>query len=516
VTVHEIIALLGRLAEATRRAEAARSLAAAIGASEVVVLVSDADLGILVPGPGFAQTLAGGPAWRALLGSSPVPGRKAARLPPASGAEPVEALLLTAADGTTLVALGGVHDQAAAELVEASLPLLGAALRAEQRAATAAGMAALALRRADERKDEFLAMLAHELRNPLSPIVTALHLIYLHIEAKEPFDRELQVIGRQLANFTRLVDDLLDVSRITQGKIELRRENVPLSAVIDRALESAEPALRTRRQRLEVDLPEAPIVLQADPVRLAQVVANLLGNASKYTAEGGSIAVRAHRGDSAAEIEVEDDGIGITADLLPRVFDLFSQAPQALDRTQGGLGIGLTVSRALVELHGGTICAESGGVGKGSRFTVRLPLANGEATRGLEVSADELPRKPLRVLVVDDNGDAAQMLSEALRLWGHSVSTACEGAEALRIAAESVPQVILLDVGLPGMNGYQVAQRLRERRSRAWIVGVSGYGTPEDKRQAQAAGFDQYLVKPVELRKLRALLAAAPPDPTPC
>ena len=355
-------------------------------------------------------------------------------------------------------------------------------------------------------------MLAHELRNPLSPIVTALHLIYLHIEAKEPFDRELQVIGRQLGHFTRLVDDLLDVSRITQGKIQLRRESVPLAAVIDRAVELAEPALRTRRQRLEVDLPELPVFLQADPVRLAQVMGNLLGNASKYTAEGGSIAVRGRRSDSAAEIAVEDDGIGIAAELLPRVFDLFSQAPQALDRTQGGLGIGLTVSRALVELHGGTIRAESGGAGKGSRFTVRLPLANGEAARAPEASSDELPRRPLRVLVVDDNGDSAQMLSDALRLWGHSVSTAGEGAEALRIAAESVPQVILLDVGLPGMNGYEVAQRLRERRSRAWIVGVSGYGTAEDKRQARAAGFDQYLVKPVELRTLRALLATAPPE----
>jgi signal transduction histidine kinase len=482
VTVHEIMALLGRMAEPTGRAEAARSLAAAIGADEVVVLIRDPARGILVPGPGFAQALpAAGPSWRA-----------------------------TAADGTTLVALGGIRDQAAAELLEASLPLLGVALRAEQRAAAAAGGATVALRRADERKDEFLAMLAHELRNPLSPMVTALHLIYQHIEAKEPFDRELQVIGRQLAHFTRLVDDLLDVSRITQGKIRLRREIVPLAAVIDRAVETAEPALRAREQRLEVALPEPPIFLQADPVRLAQVLANLLGNASKYTAKGGSIAVRAHHGDSGAEIAVEDDGIGIAADLLPRVFDLFSQAPQALDRTQGGLGIGLTVSRALVELHGGTIRAESGGAGKGSRFTVRLPLASREATRGREASADEPPRRALRVLVVDDNGDSAQMLSDALRRWGHSVSTAGEGAEALRLAAESVPQVILLDVGLPGMSGYEVAQRLRERRSRAWIVGVSGYGSAEDKRQAHAAGFDQYLVKPVELRTLRALLAAAP------
>ena len=483
VAVHELIALLGRLAEPMGRAEAARSLAAAIGAREVVVLVGDAALGTLVPGPGFAQTLPAGPAWRA-----------------------------TAADGTTLVALGGIREQAVAELLEASLPLVGAALRAERRAAAETSRLNRELRRAEERQDEFLAMLAHELRNPLSPIVTALHLIYLHIEAKEPFDRELQVIGRQLGHFTRLVDDLLDVSRITQGKIQLRRESVPLAAVIDRAVELAEPALRTRRQRLEVDLPELPVFLQADPVRLAQVMGNLLGNASKYTAEGGSIAVRGRRSDSAAEIAVEDDGIGIAAELLPRVFDLFSQAPQALDRTQGGLGIGLTVSRALVELHGGTIRAESGGAGKGSRFTVRLPLANGEAARAPEVSSDDLPRRPLRVLVVDDNGDSAQMLSDALRLWGHSVSTAGEGAEALRIAAESVPQVILLDVGLPGMNGYEVAQRLRERRSRAWIVGVSGYGTAEDKRQARAAGFDQYLVKPVELRTLRALLATAPPE----
>jgi signal transduction histidine kinase len=285
VTVHEIMALLGRMAEPTGRAEAARSLAAAIGADEVVVLIRDPGRGILVPGPGFAQALpAAGPSWRA-----------------------------TAADGTTLVALGGIRDQAAAELLEASLPLLGVALRAEQRAAAAAGGATVALRRADERKDEFLAMLAHELRNPLSPMVTALHLIYQHIEAKEPFDRELQVIGRQLAHFTRLVDDLLDVSRITQGKIRLRREIVPLAAVIDRAVETAEPALRAREQRLEVALPEPPIFLQADPVRLAQVLANLLGNASKYTAKGGSIAVRAHHGDSGAEIAVEDDGIGIAA-----------------------------------------------------------------------------------------------------------------------------------------------------------------------------------------------------------
>src|ERR1700737_395718 len=222
VAVHELIALLGRLAEPMGRAEAARSLAGAIGARGGVVLVGAGALGPLVPGPGFAQTLPAGPAWRA-----------------------------TAADGTTLVALGGIRDQAVAELLEASLPLLGAALRAERRAAAETSRLNRELRRAEERQDEFLAMLAHELRNPLSPIVTALHLIYLHIEAKEPFDRELQVIGRQLGHFTRLVDDLLDVSRITQGKIQLRREIVPLGAVIDRAVETAEPALRTRRQRLE-------------------------------------------------------------------------------------------------------------------------------------------------------------------------------------------------------------------------------------------------------------------------
>jgi PAS domain S-box-containing protein len=368
------------------------------------------------------------------------------------------------------------------------------------------------LRVADQRKDEFLAMLAHELRNPLAPITNAVAVLRLpNLEASR-LDWARDVIDRQVRQLSRLVDDLLDVSRITRGTVQLRTEPVELCTIIARAVETSRPPITLRQHKLTVTLPQESVLIEADPLRLAQVFGNLLNNAAKYTEEGGCIRVTVERGPNEALIRVRDTGIGISAEMLPRVFDLFTQADKSLDRSQGGLGIGLTLVQRLVELHGGTVEAHSAGLGQGSEFVVRLPLMGAVRTGSgpAPVSADgeEPSSRGRRVLIVEDNHDAAETLGLLLESTGQEVHVVHDGTAAVQAARSFRPDVVLLDIGLPGMNGYDVARRLRAERDlgQPLLVALTGYGQEEDRTRAREAGFDLYLVKPVDPDALKALL----------
>ncbi len=370
-----------------------------------------------------------------------------------------------------------------------------------------------ALLDADRRKDEFLAMLAHELRNPLAPIRNATQVLKV-TGADDPRQRWAHdVIERQTQHITRLVDDLLDVSRITQGMIALRRERVEMATVLERAIETNRPLAEARGQELRVTLPPSPLQVDGDQTRLVQVMANLINNAIKFSDEGGQITVAATREGANAVVRVIDKGIGIPGELMPRIFELFAQADRSLDRSQGGLGIGLTLVRLLVDLHGGSVEVRSDGAGLGSEFVVRLPLAVAEEVTaaapaaGTNVAAGQ-DRGSLRVLVVEDNLDSAEMLSMMLSLNGYQTEIAHDGAAALEATPRFLPQVVLCDIGLPGMNGYEVAQQLRARNTdgQPTLIALSGYGRDEDRRRAADAGFDHHLVKPVEPEALFALL----------
>jgi len=370
-----------------------------------------------------------------------------------------------------------------------------------------------ALREAGRRKDEFLAMLAHELRNPLAPIRNAAQVLKLLGSPDVDQRWALGVIERQAQHLTRLVDDLLDVSRITQGKIALRREAVDLASVVQRAVEGCRSAIDERGQRLHVAVAPDPVRVEGDLTRLVQVVGNLLHNAAKYTPERGNVWVAAGVEDGRAVVRVRDDGIGLPDDLLPHVFDLFTQADRSLDRSQGGLGIGLTLARRLVELHGGRVEAHSEGPGRGSEFVVILPILESAAPptgTGETGATDARSRSGLRILVVEDHADSAEMLAFLLRLEGHDVRVANDGPGALEAARVYRPDVILCDIGLPGMNGYEVASRLRseEEGAGARLIALSGYGQAEDRRRSKEAGFDFHLTKPVEPDALTALLAS--------
>jgi PAS domain S-box-containing protein len=379
------------------------------------------------------------------------------------------------------------------------------------------------LKEADRRKDEFLAMLAHELRNPLAPIRNAAALIGMTgggAGDAENLRTAREMIERQVEHLTRLVDDLLDVSRITRGRVTLQPETVALSEVFARAVETSRPLVEARRHRLDVSLPPAPILVEGDPTRLAQVVENLLTNAAKYTDAGGEIRLSGEvedgPGGPQAVVRVRDNGIGMAAELLPHVFDLFTQDERTLDRSQGGLGIGLTLVRRLVELHGGRVEALSEGPGRGSEFVVRLPVARKSEveSRKSEEGGSAAPnadfRIPnLRVLVVDDNADSAESLSLIFSLQGYEVRAAHDGQAALDAAAEFAPDVIVLDIGLPVMDGYEVARRLRERpeEGRLLLVALTGYGQERDRERALAAGFNHHLVKPVNFTELLSLVS---------
>ena len=364
----------------------------------------------------------------------------------------------------------------------------------------------------DRRKDEFLAMLSHELRNPLAPILHAAELLGhedagLVREARE-------IIRRQAAHLTRLVDDLLDVSRITRGTVRLERRSVPLREVVDAAVDTWRHLLAKRQQRLTVELPPEPIRLDGDATRLAQVVSNVFHNAIKFTPEGGSIAILAEREGDGVAIRVRDDGMGMAPEELERVFDLFVQGPPPLDRPQGGLGLGLTLARRLAELHGGTVEATSAGPGRGSEFVVRIPEGKTPSDTASSTTAappESPPRPARRVLVVDDNEDAREALRFLLEDEGHAVRTAGDGPGALDELDGFRPEVVLLDIGLPGLDGYEVAREMRAREAgrETLLVAVSGYGLPEDRARSRAAGFDDHLLKPVAPQVLLDLVRDA-------
>jgi PAS domain S-box-containing protein len=391
--------------------------------------------------------------------------------------------------------------------------------QAQQRTIGELRRAEEALREADRRKDEFLAVLAHELRNPLAPIRYA---VAMARKGGRPDSARLQaqaIIERQVEHMGRLLDDLLDVSRITRGTLVLRRSTVGLAAVVAAAQESARPLIEARGHTLLVQLPAETLRLVADPVRLAQVLANLLVNAAKYTDRGGRIELEARRKGGELIIAVRDNGIGISAEMMPRLFNLFAQASPALERSEGGLGIGLALVRGLLELHGGSVSAHSGGVGRGSEFLVRLPIGNPGDTAGVhETSAPAYAgAKPLRVLVADDNRDSAETCAALLEASGHEVSVAHTGREAFDLACRLEPDALLLDIGMPELNGYQLAQRIRGTSwgRRAMLIAITGWGQEQDKRRARAAGFDRHLTKPIDPNGLEVLLQSGgmrPPD----
>jgi signal transduction histidine kinase len=363
------------------------------------------------------------------------------------------------------------------------------------------------LQDANRRKDEFLAMLSHELRNPLAPIRNAVELMR-RVGSSEPrLTMARDVIDRQATQLARLVDELLDVSRISQGKIVLKKEPVELAKIVAHGVETVRPMIDHRDQRLSVEVSAHPVWLMGDFARLSQVVANLLNNACKYTPEGGQIRLTAHGREGKATISVEDNGTGIDAELLPRVFELFVQGERALDRSQGGLGIGLTLVKRLVELHQGQVEAASAGAGKGSAFRITLPAISAVQSdaKGAAPAASAEQVYGRRILVVDDNADAAESTAAFLRLEGHEVKTVMDGAEALSSVRVFAPHVVVLDIGLPGLDGYAVARRLREQgdTSHALLIAVTGYGSKEDHERAMESGFDYHFVKPTDPRQIQ-------------
>jgi signal transduction histidine kinase/ActR/RegA family two-component response regulator len=378
------------------------------------------------------------------------------------------------------------------------------ALRVTQDALEQRARAEVSLRDMDRRKDEFLAMLAHELRNPLSPMVTALQLIRLRGGAGAAFERERQIIERQVGHLTRLVDDLLDVSRVAQGKIVLERRPMELALAVAKAVELASPTIQARRHELTVDVPLSGLCVNGDEHRLAQVVSNLLTNAAKYTDPGGAIEVRAAPAGSEVALSVRDTGSGIAPELLPRVFELFVQAEGVSEQSQGGLGLGLAIVQRLVGMHDGTIEARSDGPGQGSEFVVRLPrIEPARADRGEAQGARaEIPDDRPRVLVVDDNEDAADMVADALRALGYDVHVAYDGDGALGLAQAHAPAIAILDIGLPGIDGHELARRLRGLLGSILLIAVTGYGQQRDRELSRAAGFAEHLIKPIDIDAL--------------
>jgi signal transduction histidine kinase len=368
------------------------------------------------------------------------------------------------------------------------------------------------LRDADRRKDIFLAMLAHELRNPLAPIRNASD-IFRHAGRHDPtLSRAADIVSRQVGLLSRLVDDLLDVSRITQGKVQLQRTRYDLRTSVTQAVETAIPLMQRNRQRLTVRLPSKPLIVDADAVRMTQVIGNLLNNAAKYTPENGRVWLSARRFGTSVLVRVRDDGVGIAPEMLSSVFDLFTQGDDSLDHREGGLGIGLTLVKSIVEMHDGRVRARSPGRGCGSCFLFCLPAQDlDHQERHREVDAPGASKAPRRLLLVDDNVDAVESLAMLLRAAGHEVVTAYDATSALGLIDQCEPDLAVLDIGLPGMDGYELAREIRSRPHlrNVVLVALTGYGKPEDRARARAVGFDHHLVKPAGVAELHGVLGRA-------
>jgi signal transduction histidine kinase/CheY-like chemotaxis protein len=533
-----LLAHVAALADAQQRNDAAQALATTLELDAIVLLVRDPAVAALVPVAGMPQTLRGGSRWRAFVRHCLEDGRHEAEVDlPEGQLMPAVAL---AGHGAALVLLGRTKLQAEQwAVLQDALPLLAATVRQEQAVVAAQGeahqsreaalrahtlAAALEAARAEgarlnaelreehQRKDEFLAMLAHELRNPLAPIVTSIQVLKHPSLREDQRRRQIEIVERQAAQMSRLVEDLLDVSRVSRGRIELKREPLDLRAILGEAVEASSSMMHSRGHHLTVQLSDEPLVLVADAVRLRQVFSNMLQNAAKYTDPGGHIELAAHAEGDGAVVYVQDNGIGIAPQLLPRIFDLFMQAPVSIDRSQGGLGIGLTLVKLLVQLHGGDVAVWSEGRGRGARFTVRLPLSSGAGVWPALPAIDASPlSQPLRILVVDDNHDAADTLARALQLQGHAAECAYTGPAALQRSQDLDADLVLLDIGLPQMDGYEVAQRLRRQqgRHRPYLVALTGYGSPSDRERSHSAGFDDHRVKPLSDADLRSVLSNA-------
>ncbi len=537
-------ALISRFAEPADRVDAAADLARHLGVERVLGFGRDPELGVLLPAAGFPQTVAGGPAWRALLKTSASqPGVHRAELAMSlDGAHVVAVTVCASVNGAALFLIGGHPDLAALEELDVMLPLLGALFRGEQSVQLARGEAEVArldglhasslataldsargdveraltesarlnaeLKETDRRKDDFMAMLGHELRNPLAAVSGAIEIMRANEGNWSQMQRARSVIERQTEQLARLVDDLLDVARVTRGKITLRRERLDVASVVRHAME-ATATFATKQQDFQLVV-RAPAWVDADRTRLHQMVSNLLTNASKYTDQDGHIVVTVDHDGADVVIRVEDDGIGISPAMLPHVFDAFLQVDPTLDRGAGGLGVGLTVVSYLTSLHGGRVDAESE-LGKGSVFSIRLPRV--EAPDAADADAAVKPagaphRK--RVLVVDDNVDSAEMMVLLAETWGHEAFHAGDGHLAVEMARELIPDVVLLDIGLPGLDGYEVAAALRKDplTRTARIIAVSGYGQDSDRQKSRAAGCDEHMAKPVNLVDLQRALSS--------
>jgi len=368
---------------------------------------------------------------------------------------------------------------------------------------------AQALKEADRRKDEFLATLAHELRNPLAPIRNGLHILKMS-PRPEMAETVRDMMDRQMTHMVRLIDDLMDASRVSQGKIDLRHEPISLQAVLEAAMEASGPLIQASEHRFETDIPDTPLVVEGDLTRLAQVVGNLLNNAAKYTPRGGLIRLSLTRNGDEADICVSDTGLGIDSDMLPRVFELFTQVDRNMNWAQGGLGIGLALAQKLVHMHGGQIYAESAGRNQGASFHIRLPLS-GAAPAAAETPVVPRLLTPLEVLVIDDNRESAQTTSWMLELIGHRTCVAHSGQAGIEMALSAMPDVIMLDIGMPDMDGYEVCRRLRQvpALQQTLIVAQTGWGQERDRAQAYEAGFSHHITKPVSMDQVTAILAEA-------
>ena len=541
LAVSEAAALLATLADVAVREAAAARLASWLGAEELLVFLLDQDVSALLPAPGFRATVRGGPSFRALLKAAARPGEHQAQVEyPPSVTQTVTARVTE--EGLAFVLVGGAPSQERLTAVVDCSPLLAALFHAENRKRVAEGEAAVARavgRRAndlahaldsarvelehaleesarlnielqdnDRRKDEFLAMLGHELRNPMAAIGGALQVMRCAKDAAQVRQAHA-VVDRQSAQLTRLVDDLLDVSRVSQGKIVLRTAPVACADVVRNAVETTRTLIESRQHRLEVDADSSAYAL-ADPARLEQMVTNLLTNAAKYTEPGGTIRLSFRREEQLVVLRVEDDGIGIASDMLGQVFDPFVQVAPSIDRGAGGLGIGLTLVKRLATLHGGGIAVTSER-GQGSTFTLHLPAIDPPAPllAGTE-PARQTTGQHKQILIVDDNIDSGEMLAALVEAWGHHPLHVADGPAALESLAKRVPDIVLLDIGLPGMDGYEVAARIRASSDlrQVRVIALSGYGQEDDRRKSRAAGCDDHLVKPVDVAKLASVLNA--------
>jgi len=371
----------------------------------------------------------------------------------------------------------------------------------------------LQLRQADRRKDDFIAMLSHELRNPLAPIRTGLHVLSRVDPNSQQAKKALSILERQATHLSRLIDDLLDVTRVTHGKGQLRCEELELSELLHATVDDHRLGFQAHGVHLEHDFPDQPLWVLADPSRLIQILTNLLGNAEKFTPRGGTVTVSLRKAQDFAELKVIDNGAGISAEVLPVLFEPFAQAPQTMDRSRGGLGLGLATVKGLVELHGGSVSMASGGLGKGTEVTIRIPIL--ERTARLEFGPIPSSGQHRRILLIEDNEDAADVLGEALSLGGHEVQIAHDGKAGLQLARVFKPEIAICDIGLSGMDGYEVARAFRADRtlSDVYLVALSGYAQPEDVRRATDAGFNRHIAKPTTFVVLQQVLSRAPPRP---